>query len=104
MTMGIDLGDIWSHYSTLNEEGEVVERGRFRTTLSGVDPKLFRSPPDPYRSSPMPEASPRPNTAMGTSAATGGVMIMLGLLYEIIRVAGRSYLPLRAIPCVGARG
>jgi len=37
MTIGIDLGDVWSHYCTLNEEGEVVDRGRFRTTLSGVE-------------------------------------------------------------------
>ena len=25
MTIGIDLGDIWSHYCTLNEDGEVVD-------------------------------------------------------------------------------
>ena len=31
MTIGIDLGDVWSHYCTLNQEGEVVDRGRFRT-------------------------------------------------------------------------
>ena len=36
MTSGVDLGDVWSHYCTLNEDGEVVDRGRFRTTLSGV--------------------------------------------------------------------
>jgi hypothetical protein len=24
MTIGIDLGDVWSHYCTLNVEGEVV--------------------------------------------------------------------------------
>jgi transposase len=29
MTIGIDLGDVWSHYCTLNEDGEVVDRGRF---------------------------------------------------------------------------
>ena len=23
MTIGIDVGDVWSHYCTLNEEGEV---------------------------------------------------------------------------------
>jgi transposase len=40
-TIGIDLGDIWSHYCTLNEDGEVVDRGRFRTNPSGVD-KRFR--------------------------------------------------------------
>ena len=27
MTIGIDLGDVWSHYCTLNQEGEVVDRG-----------------------------------------------------------------------------
>ena len=31
ITIGIDLGDIWSHYCTLNEDGEVIDRGRFRT-------------------------------------------------------------------------
>ena len=36
MTIGIDLGDVWSHYCTLNEDGEVVDRGRFRTSPSGV--------------------------------------------------------------------
>jgi transposase len=40
-TIGIDLGDIWSHYCTLNQDGEVVDRGRFRTNPSGVD-KRFR--------------------------------------------------------------
>ena len=37
MTIGIDLGDVWSHYCTLNEDGEVVDRGRFRTTPSGIE-------------------------------------------------------------------
>lgn len=37
MTIGIDIGDVWSHYCTLNEDGEVVDRGRFRTTPAGVD-------------------------------------------------------------------
>ena len=36
MTIGIDLGDVWSHYCTLNEDGEVVDRGRFRTTPKAV--------------------------------------------------------------------
>ena len=36
-TIGIDLGDIWSRYCTLNEAGEVVARGRFRTNPFGVD-------------------------------------------------------------------
>ena len=29
MTIGIDLGDVWSHYCTLNEDGEVVGRAGF---------------------------------------------------------------------------
>jgi hypothetical protein len=33
----IDLGDVWSHYCTINEEGEVVDRGRFRTSPKGVE-------------------------------------------------------------------
>jgi hypothetical protein len=37
MTIGIDLGDVWSHYCTLNEGGEVVDRGRFRTTPKAVE-------------------------------------------------------------------
>ena len=32
LTVGIDIGDLWSHYCTLNEGGEVIEEGRFRTT------------------------------------------------------------------------
>ena len=41
ITIGVDLGDIWSHYCTINEVGEVIDRGRFRTNPSGVD-KRFR--------------------------------------------------------------
>jgi hypothetical protein len=37
MTIGIDLGDVWNHYCTLNEEGEAVDRGRFRTGPKGVE-------------------------------------------------------------------
>jgi transposase len=37
MTIGIDLGDVWSYYCTLNQDGEVVDRGRFRTTPTGVE-------------------------------------------------------------------
>jgi hypothetical protein len=35
MTIGIELGDIWSDYCTLNQDGEVMDRGRFRTNPSG---------------------------------------------------------------------
>src|ERR1700678_1788201 len=36
ITIGIDLGDVWSHYCTLNQDGEVVARGRFRTTPQAI--------------------------------------------------------------------
>jgi hypothetical protein len=45
MTIGIDLGDVWSHYCTLNQEGEVVGRGRFRTTPKGVEKWFTDLPP-----------------------------------------------------------
>jgi transposase len=41
---GIDLGDVWSHYCTLNEDGEVVDRGRFRTTPKAIE-KWFKDLP-----------------------------------------------------------
>jgi Transposase/Alcohol dehydrogenase GroES-like domain len=36
MTIGVDLGDVWSHYCTLNPDGEVVDRGRFRNTPKAI--------------------------------------------------------------------
>jgi transposase len=45
MTIGIDLGDVWSHYCTLNEEGEVVDRGRFRTSPKGLERWFTDVPP-----------------------------------------------------------
>jgi transposase len=44
LTIGIDLGDVWSHYCTLNQSGEVVDRGRFRTTAKAVE-KWFKDLP-----------------------------------------------------------
>jgi transposase len=44
MMIGIDLGDAWSLCCTLSEEGEVVDRGRFRTTPKGLA-KLFTDVP-----------------------------------------------------------
>ena len=44
-TIGIDLGDVWSHYCTLNLDGEVVNRGRFRTTPKAVE-KWFTDVPE----------------------------------------------------------
>jgi transposase len=37
ITIGNDFGDIWSHYCSLNEDGEVVDRGKFRTNPSSVN-------------------------------------------------------------------
>src|ERR1700736_5690133 len=45
MTIGIDLGDVWSHYCTLNEDGEVVGRGRFRTTPKAIEKWFTDLPP-----------------------------------------------------------
>jgi transposase len=45
MTIGIDLGDVWSHYCTLNPEGEVVGRGRFRTTPKAIEKWFTDLPP-----------------------------------------------------------
>ncbi|HEY4934703.1 MAG TPA: hypothetical protein VII23_24310 [Terriglobales bacterium] len=44
-TIGIDLGDVWSHYCTLNEDGEVVDRGRFRTIPKAVEKWFTDLPP-----------------------------------------------------------
>jgi transposase len=45
MTIGIDLGDVWSHYCTLNQDGEVVDRGRFRTTPKAIGKWFTDLPP-----------------------------------------------------------
>jgi transposase len=45
MTIGIDLGDFRSHYWTLNEGGEVVDRGHFRITPKGVGKCFTDLPP-----------------------------------------------------------
>jgi transposase len=45
MTIGVDLGDVWSHYCTLNQDGEVVDRGRFRTTPKAIAKCFTDLPP-----------------------------------------------------------
>src|SRR5271170_2490536 len=45
LTIGIDLGDVWSHYCTLNQEGEVVDRGRFRTAPKAIEKWFTDLPP-----------------------------------------------------------
>lgn len=44
ITIGIDLGDLWSHYCILDEDAEVVEEGRFRTVARSLE-KHFRGVP-----------------------------------------------------------
>jgi len=44
VTIGIDIGDRWSRYCILDEQGEVVEEGRFRTTATSVG-KHFQDVP-----------------------------------------------------------
>lgn len=36
LTVGIDIGDQWSHYCMLSDDGEVVEEGRIRTTSTAL--------------------------------------------------------------------
>ena len=36
LTVGIDIGDQWSHYCLLSDDGEVVEEGRIRTTTTAL--------------------------------------------------------------------
>lgn len=37
MTVGIDLGDRFSRYCVLNQEGEVIEEGRVQTTMTALE-------------------------------------------------------------------
>ena len=36
VSVGIDVGDRWSHWCALSSEGEVVDRGRMRTSVEAV--------------------------------------------------------------------
>jgi transposase len=36
ITIRIDLGDVWSDDCTLNQDGEVVDRGLFRTSPKAI--------------------------------------------------------------------
>jgi hypothetical protein len=44
LTIGIDLGDVWSHYCTLNQDGDIVamEAGVRLTTLKACDSSPIR--------------------------------------------------------------
>jgi transposase len=45
MTIGIDREDVWSHYCTLNQDGELIDRGRFRTTPKVIEKWFTHAPP-----------------------------------------------------------
>jgi len=45
MTMGLDLGDRFSHYCLLNEEREVVEEGRMQSTEAALRRHFAAQPP-----------------------------------------------------------
>lgn len=44
LTVGLDVGDKISHYCVLNEEAEVVERGKVKTTPAALQPWLEALP------------------------------------------------------------
>jgi transposase len=44
ITVGLDLGDRWSHYCLLNEDGDLVEEGRIATSEAGIR-KQFEGEP-----------------------------------------------------------
>lgn len=41
ITIGIDLGDVWSHYCTLNHDGEVVDAEKL-ARYGRLDPNILR--------------------------------------------------------------
>ena len=45
LTIGIDLGDVRIHYCILNQDGEVVDRCRFRTIPKAIGKWFTDSPP-----------------------------------------------------------
>ena len=47
ITIRTDLGDVWSRYCTLNEDGEVIDCGRFRMTPKGDRAVVYGRPPLP---------------------------------------------------------
>lgn len=44
ITVGLDIGDRWSHYCVLNQEGDVVEEGRIPTTEAGLRRQFVGEP------------------------------------------------------------
>lgn len=44
-TIGLDLGDRFSHFCTLSDSGEILEEGRITTTPAGFRARFEREPP-----------------------------------------------------------
>jgi transposase len=44
-TIGLDLGDRWSHYCVLDVAGGILQEGRIRTTALGVEERFAQLPP-----------------------------------------------------------
>jgi hypothetical protein len=40
IAIGINLGDAWGHFCHLDEQREIVEEGRFRTTADGIEKRF----------------------------------------------------------------
>lgn len=45
LTVGIDIGDRWSHYCILDEDATVNEEGRFRTIAGSLEKHFMGVPP-----------------------------------------------------------
>jgi hypothetical protein len=44
-TIGIDLGDKFSHYCVLNPDAEVIEAGQLKTTREALTARFVTMPP-----------------------------------------------------------
>ena len=49
MTLGLDMGDRYSHYCLLNADGDVVEEGRMQSTEAALRRHFEGEPPPPLR-------------------------------------------------------
>jgi uncharacterized repeat protein (TIGR03803 family) len=80
-TVGVDLGDRFSHYCVLNGDGEVMEEGRMRTSE-----EAFRR---------HWEAEPRQRIVMETGTHSPWISRLLrGFGHQVILLAGLAAVPL----------
>jgi transposase len=78
-TVGIDLGDKFSHYCLLGKDGELLEEGRFRTTRDGLGSHF--------------EGLPKMRVAIETGIHSAWVsQLLAGLGHEVI-VANAGQIP-----------